>query len=207
MLVVIGKDWQLALFSLTVVPLVIVPVTNLGKRIRRTSRNTQDRQGDLTQILQQTLAGHMVVKAFNAEAHESRRFREAAHRLLKSNVRYILQQGISSPLIDMFAAIVIVGLLTYARTEIKSGAITAGDFTSFVITLVALLEPMKRLVGIHNIFQQGIGASQKVFEYLGRTEEIAEKPGEPLHRQRARREMQVAFAAEGEDDNDDDRCQ
>jgi len=175
--VLVSNDWKLALVSLAVLPAVMLPTTRIGRRIRRISRRTQDRQAELNQILAETLSGHMVVKAFNAEAYESRRFRDAAHRLLKTNVRYVLQQAISSPLIDMFAAIVIVGLLTYARNEIKSGAITAGDFTSFVITLVALLEPMKRLVGIHNIFQQGIGASQKVFEYLDHSEEIAEKPG------------------------------
>jgi len=175
--VLVSNDWKLALVSLAALPAIMLPTTRIGRRIRRISRRTQDRQAELNQVLEETLSGHMVVKAFNGEAQESRRFRDAAHRLLKSNVRYILQQGISSPLIDMFAAIVIVGLLTYARTEIKNGAITAGDFTSFVITLVALLEPMKRLVGIHNLFQQGIGASQKVFEYLDRREEIAEKPG------------------------------
>ena len=175
--VLVSNDWKLALVSLAVLPAVMLPTTRIGRRIRRISRRTQDRQAELNQILEETLSGHMVVKAFNAEAYESRRFGEAARRLLKTNVRYVLQQAISSPLIDMLAAIVIVGLLTYARSQIKTGAITAGDFTSFVITLVALLEPMKRLVGIHNIFQQGIGASQKVFEYLDHSEEIAEKPG------------------------------
>src|SRR6266851_4882098 len=64
----------------------------IGKRIRRTSRSTQDRQGELNQILQETLSGHMVVKAFGAEEYESRRFRDAAARLLRNNARYILQQ-------------------------------------------------------------------------------------------------------------------
>jgi subfamily B ATP-binding cassette protein MsbA len=123
------------------------------------------------------LSGHMVVKAFGAEAYEFRKFREAARRLLKTNLRYVLQQAISSPLIDMLAASTIVLLLTYARSRIKVGALTAGDFASFVIALLVLLEPLKRLVGIHNIFQQAIGASQKVFQYLDHAEEIAERTG------------------------------
>jgi subfamily B ATP-binding cassette protein MsbA len=175
--VLLTNDWQLAVISLVVLPAVMIPTTRIGRRIRRTSRNTQDRQGELNQILQETLSGHMVVKAFGAEGYEFRRFREAAHRLLKTNVRYVLQQGLSSPLIDMCAAAVIVGLLTYAKLQIKAGTLTAGDFTSFIIALLMLLEPVKRLVGIHNIFQQGIGASQKVFEYLDHAEEVAESPG------------------------------
>ncbi len=113
--VVVSNDWKLALISLTVLPVIMLPTTRIGRRIRRTSRRTQDRQAELNQILQETLSGHMVVKAFGAEGYESRRFREAARRLLKTNVRYVLQQALSSPLIDMVAAIAIVGLLTYAR--------------------------------------------------------------------------------------------
>jgi subfamily B ATP-binding cassette protein MsbA len=177
LLVVIGKDWQLSLISLTVVPLVIWPVTRIGRRIRRTSRNTQDRQADMTQILQETLSGHMVVKAFGAEAYESRRFRESSRRLLRTNLQYVLQQAISSPLIEMVGAVVIVGLLWYARNQIKAGGLTPTDFATFVVALMLLLQPVKRLVGIHNIFEQALGASQRVFEYLDHAEEIVEKPG------------------------------
>ena len=172
-----SNDWKLAAISLAVLPAVMLPTTRIGKRIRRISRGTQERQAELNQILQETLSGHMVVKAFGAEAYEFRRFREAARRLLKTNVRYVLQQALSSPLIDIMAALSIVLLLTYARTQVKAGALTAGDFASFVVALLVLLEPIKRLVGIHNIFQQAIGASHKIFEYLDHTEEIADRPG------------------------------
>ena len=173
--VLFSNDWRLALVCLMVLPAVMLPTMRMGRRIRRTSRRTQDRQAELNQILQETLSGHMVVKAFGAEEYESRRFREASHRLLKTNVRYVLQQALSSPLIDFCAALTIVGLLTYARTQIKAGAFTAGDFTSFLIALLMLLEPLKRLVGIYNIFQQALGASQKVFEYLDHQETVVEK--------------------------------
>jgi len=174
--VLFSNDWKLAAISLVALPAVMLPTTRIGRRIRRISRGTQERQAELNQILQETLSGHMVVKAFGAEAYEFRRFREAARRLLKTNVRYVLQQALSSPVIDMMAAVTIVLLLTYARNQIKAGALTAGDFASFVIALLVLLEPIKRLVGIHNIFQQGIGASHKIFEYLDHAEEIRERP-------------------------------
>jgi subfamily B ATP-binding cassette protein MsbA len=174
-----SNDWKLALISFTVLPAIMLPTTRIGRRIRRISRGTQDRQAELNQILQETLSGHMVVKAFGAEGYESRRFGEAARRLLKTNVKYVLQQSLSSPLIDMMAAVTIVILVTYAKTQIKVGMLTAGNFTSFVIALLMLLEPLKRLVGIHNIFQQALGASHKVFEYLDHREEIVEKPGAP----------------------------
>ena len=177
LLVVIGKDPQLALVSFLVLPLVVLPTLRIGQRIRRTTRTTQDRQGDLNQILQETLSGHMVVKAFGAEPYESRRFREASRRLLKTNLRYVMQQALSSPLIEMVGAVTIVGLLWFARDQIKAGTLRKDDFASFVFALVMLLEPVKRLVGIHNIFEQALGASHKVFQYLDHIEEIEEKPG------------------------------
>jgi subfamily B ATP-binding cassette protein MsbA len=178
-LVVLSCDWRLAAVALTVLPFVLLPTRQIGQKIRKTSRKTQARQAELNQILQETLSGHMVVKAFGAEGYEDRRFREASRKLLKSNLRYVLQQAISSPLIELFGALTIVAVMTYAVTQIKTGALTAGDFMRFVSALLLLYEPVKRLVGIHNIFEQAIGASEKVFEYLDYTEEIVEKPGAP----------------------------
>src|SRR6266849_225003 len=175
--VVIQKDWRLAIVSLTVLPFVIIPTLRIGRRIRRTTRRAQDNAAELNQILQETISGHQVVKSFGAEDVESNRFLLAAERLKWSNLRYVAQQALSSPMIEFFAAITIVGLLTYARLRIKSGALTAGEFTSFVIALLMLYEPVKRLTGIHNIFQQALGASQKVFEYLDREHQIKERPG------------------------------
>jgi subfamily B ATP-binding cassette protein MsbA len=172
--VLFSVDPKLTLASLFVLPAIMLPTTRVGKRIRRTSRGTQERQGELNQILQETMSGHMVVRAFGAEGYESGRFRAAARRLLKTNVRYVLQQGLSSPMIDMLAAATIVGLLTYAK---KFHPLSTGDFSTFILALILLLEPVKRLVGIYNIFQQAIGASHKVFEYLDHPEEIAQKPG------------------------------
>jgi ATP-binding cassette, subfamily B, bacterial MsbA len=176
LIVVMQTNWRLALVSLTVLPVVLIPTARIGRRIRRTSRNTQEHLADLSQILQETISGHAVVHAFHAEAYEMSRFRSAAKRLLHSNLRYVLQQAVASPLIEICGALTIVGLIWYARSEIKAGDLTAGQFMGFIVALLMLYEPVKRLTGIHNIFQQAIGASQKVFEYLDRPEDIQEKP-------------------------------
>src|SRR5262249_23730818 len=154
LIVLFQTDWKLAFVSLTVLPFVLVPTLRLGKKIRRSTRSAQDNAADLNQVLQETLSGHQVVKAFSAEEIESNRFRDRSGQLLKSNLRYVAQQAIPSPLIEFFGALTIVGLLTYAREQIKTGSMSTGDFTSFVIALLLLYEPVKRLTGIYNIFQQ-----------------------------------------------------
>jgi len=175
--VVLQKDWRLALVSITVLPFVLVPTARLGRRIRRTTRSSQDITAELNQILQETITGHQVVKSFGTEDVESNRFAVAAARLKSTNLRYVAQQAIASPLIEFFGALTIVALLAYARSQIKAGSMTPGEFTSFVIALLMLYEPVKRLTGIHNIFQQALGASQRVFEYLDREQHVREKPG------------------------------
>jgi subfamily B ATP-binding cassette protein MsbA len=183
LLLMLDKDWRLAVVSLTVLPFVLVPTVRIGKRIRRTTRRAQDDMADLNQILQEALSGHQVVRAFGAEDYESRRFSLAAGRLRSSNLRYVAQQALASPLIEFFGAVTVVGLLTYARSQIVAGHMKLEDFTSFIMALLLLYEPVKRLTGIHNIFQQALGATQRVFEYLDRPEAIQERPNAiPLKR-------------------------
>ena len=174
--VLLETDWRLAIVSLTLLPFVLVPTARIGRRIRHISRRAQDDTAEVNQILQETLSGHQVVRAFGAEEYESRRFLLASSRLRTSNLRYVAQQALASPIIEFFGAITIVGLLTYARTQIKVGHMTTGEFSTFVFALLMLYEPVKRLTGIHNIFQQAIGATQRVFEYLDQPEAIQERP-------------------------------
>jgi ATP-binding cassette, subfamily B, bacterial MsbA len=174
--VVLQSDWKLALWSLTVLPLVLVPTVRLGRRIRKTTRRAQDDAAELNQVLQEMLSGQQVVKSFGAEEIESNRFRDRVQRLRRSNLRYVAQQAIASPLIEFFGSVTIVALVWFARIQIKAGAMKPDDFINFVIALLMLYEPVKRLTGIHNIFQQALGASQRVFEYLDREVQIKEKP-------------------------------
>ena len=128
----------------------------------------------MTQILQETISGNRVVKAFSMEGFELGRFRVAAERLFRTNLRYVRQQAVASPLIEMFGALTIVGLLTYARNQIKADEMTAGEFTTFVVALLMLYQPIKRLNGIYNIFQQALGSGQRVMEYLSHPHDVKE---------------------------------
>jgi subfamily B ATP-binding cassette protein MsbA len=177
--VLFHSDWKLATVSLTVLPFVILPTARLGKRIRRSTRSAQDNAAEMSQILQEAFSGHAVVKSFTAEALESSRFRRAATRFKRASLRYIAFQALPSPIIEFFGALTIVGLLTYARTQIKAGQMTPGGFMEFVSALLLLYEPVKRLTGIHNIFHQAAGASQRVFEYIDREPQVVDKPGAP----------------------------
>lgn len=174
--VMISYDWKLSLISLLVVPVVALLTMRLGRRIRRTTRHAQDMAAGLNQILQETISGHQVVKSFGAEDFESKRFKLAAHRLKTGNLRYVRHQALASPIIEFFGALTIMLLLYFARQQVKSAVMTAGTFSGFVLALVLLYEPIKRLTNIHNIFQQGIGAASEVFRYLDTSPDVIDKP-------------------------------
>src|SRR4029077_20875410 len=98
--VVIQKDWRVGIPNLTVVAFVLVPTLRIGRRIRRTTRRAQDDAAELNQILQETISGHQVVNSFGTEDLESNRFSMALARFKSSNLRYVAQQALSSPLIE-----------------------------------------------------------------------------------------------------------
>jgi subfamily B ATP-binding cassette protein MsbA len=172
--VLLQTDWKLAAVSLTVLPFVLLPTSRIGRLIRTTSRRAQDDLADMTQILQETISGNRVVKAFGMESFEIGRFREAAARLLRSNLRYVRQQALASPLIEIFGAVTIIALLTYVRDQVKAEQMTAGQFTTFVVALLMLYQPVKRLNGIYNIFQQALGSGQRVLEYTSHPHDVPE---------------------------------
>src|SRR5207247_9060976 len=103
--------------------------------------------------------------------------REAARRLFQGKLRYVRAQALSSPLMELLGGIMIVALLAIGRDRIKVNVLTPGSFLVFVYALLKLYEPVKRLTGINNAFQQALGASSVVFEYLDLHEEVADRPG------------------------------
>src|SRR5262249_8613681 len=175
--VLLRFDWALPLGSEVFLPLVIWPIGKLGRRIRRSVENSQTRLGELTQILQETVAGNRIVKAFGMEEFEISKFRTASRRLLRETMRWVRAQVATSPLMDMLQPIVIGLLLRYARYRIKLGVLTTGMFIAFVYTLFKSYEPIKRIGAVYQQFQQAQGATTQVFTYLDMTEEEHDAPG------------------------------
>ena len=170
-------NWQMALASAVLVPVVLLPVRKLGQRIRRSTESSQSHLGELSQILQETLSGNRVVKAFGMERFEIARFRERARWLLHENMRWIRTFVISGPLMDILSAVVFALVLLYAREEIKHGVMTTGTFGTFVYALFKAYEPVKGMGGVYQQFEQTHGATTQVFGFLALQEEVQEHPG------------------------------
>jgi subfamily B ATP-binding cassette protein MsbA len=177
LVVLLATNWKMTLGSVVLLPLVVWPVRTLGKRIRRSTENIQSGIGVLSQIVEETVSGNRVVKAFGMEDFEIEKFRSSSRRLLRENMHWIRACVVTSPLMDLLGAVVIVLVLMYARVQIKQGAMTAGIFVTFVYALFKSYEPVKGLGTVYQQFEQAFGASAKAFEYLRLAEEPAEEPG------------------------------
>jgi subfamily B ATP-binding cassette protein MsbA len=175
--VLLITDWRMALGSMVLIPLVVLPVGKLGRRVRRSVESGQSRLGDLTQILQETFSGNRVVKAFGMEAFEVGRFRDAARRLLRDNLRAVRFVVLTSPLMDVLTAVVVALVLLYARGQITTGGMTLGTFGTFAYALFRAYEPVKSIGGVYQQFERAHGATVQVFEFLSLQEEIFEQPG------------------------------
>lgn len=173
--VVIHFGGRLAWALLIFVPVVIGSIRRIGRDVRQTTRKGQDRLAEIQNILHETITGNRIVKAFNMEFWELLRFRDAAKRLLKANLRSVRAQAISSPLMDSIGAIAIALLLLVGRGEIKSGAMTEGAFFAFIVALFKLYDPVRRFAMFYNNFQQALGASSAIFTFMDDQDELVEK--------------------------------
>jgi len=177
--VVLGRKfaWILVLF----VPVIIFSAGRIGRRVRHTTRRGQDKLADIQNILHETITGNRIVKAFSMERWEIARFRKAAQRLFRANLRSVAAMAISSPLMDIFGAIAIALLLLLGREQINRHVFTSGTFLTFIVAVFKLYDPVRKFALFNNNFQQALGASSEIFKFMDTEDDVNEKPGaQPL---------------------------
>jgi subfamily B ATP-binding cassette protein MsbA len=174
--VLFSIDWKMTLACGIFLPLIVWPVGKLGRHIRRSVERSQSKLGELNQILQETITGNRIVKAFGMEEFEIRKFWLAARRLLRETMRWVSAHVGTSPLMDILQPVVIALLLLYARDRILHQQMTVPLFIAFVYALFKSYEPIKRMGSVYQQFQQAQGATTQVFAYLDLKEEEADRP-------------------------------
>src|SRR5581483_11052419 len=165
--------WVLVLF----VPIIIFSAKKIGLRVRHTTRKGQDKLADIQNILHETITGNRIVKAFSMESWEIARFRNAAQRLFRANLRSVAASAVSSPLMDIFGAIAISLLLLLGRNQIAHSVFTPGIFVAFIVAVFKLYDPVRKFALFNNNFQQALGASSEIFKFMDTEDEVREKPG------------------------------
>jgi subfamily B ATP-binding cassette protein MsbA len=163
--------WVLLIF----IPIIVISTRRVGRNVRSTTRTGQDKLAEIQAIVQETISGNAIVKTFGTERWEMKRFSTAADRLLTANMKSVAMQAISSPLMDALGAVAIAGLLFYGRQRIVHNGDTAGAFITFLIAVIALYDPVRKMPTYYNSFQQAIGASEEIFKFTDAQDEVVEK--------------------------------
>jgi ATP-binding cassette, subfamily B, bacterial MsbA len=172
-------DPGLALVCVTGAPLIVYPLAKLGRRLRRTTRRSQEALEHLSHVAVEAFAGHRIVKAFGAEGREARKFAAASDALYRTNLRVTRLVSILPPIMELLGGLAIAVALWYGSREIGAGRLTAGAFTSFIAALLLMYGPVKKLSRVNASLQQAFAAADRIFEVLDRHTEVHERPGAP----------------------------
>ncbi|MEK6284385.1 MAG: ABC transporter transmembrane domain-containing protein [Acidobacteriota bacterium] len=169
-------EWKLTLVVLIVGPLVYVLTSRFGKKLRRIAHWTQEGIEDVLDVSQETIAGHRIVKAFGMEGFEQRRFRDALHRLASHQVRAARVVFLSSPILELVGVVLAAGFVLYANREIEAGRMTIGTFASYIVAMLGMYDPLRRLSRIQNHFQQSFAAISRIYTLLNTHTEKRDRP-------------------------------
>ena len=171
------SNTELALLSFIVAPALVYPVVHFGKRLRQTTHRSQERMADMATLLEETIRGVRIVKAFTMENFEIKRFREATRRHLASNLKAQKIQALTSPVMELVSGFCLLALIIYAHRRIAvSHTLTLGQFVSFLAALAATYQPIKKLNKVNLSVNTALSAAERMFRMLDIDNEVKERP-------------------------------
>lgn len=165
-ILVFYRDWQLAIIAVIVFPIAMIPFVKFGQRVRRISTGAQEATAELANRLTETIHGTRVVKAFTAEADEVSRFNSVSQKILGLTLKEERVRALSSPTMETFGAVAMAVILGYGGHQVIIGNSSPGTFMSFMMALVLLYDPLKKLARTYTIVQRGVAAAVRVFDLL-----------------------------------------
>ena len=159
-------NWKLTLLALVMTPLIVGVVRLISVRLRSSSRAVQQAMGDVTQVVQETIEGHKVVKLFGGQSYEAARFGEQVDRVRRFMMKQTTAAAASVPVVQLLAGFALASIVYLATQQSNANEITVGEFVSFVTAMLMLTAPLKRVTGVNEPLQRGLAAAESVFELI-----------------------------------------
>jgi subfamily B ATP-binding cassette protein MsbA len=170
-------NWKLTLAILLVGPLIYLLTVRFGRRLRRLAHSTQENTEEVLDIAQETISGYRIVNAFGMEEFEQRRFRSALLRLAQTQVRAARVVYLSSPILELVGVILAAGFLLYAERSIATGTMTIGVFAAYIVAMLQMYDPLRKISRIQNYLQQSFAAITRIYSLLDAHTEKRDRPG------------------------------
>jgi len=197
---VFWASWKLALIALLLLPLGLILITKVGRKLKKKSAQTQEKMGNMTSILQESIYGIRVIKAFAMEKFEIEKFKKQSRDYFKSTLRMMRLGFVSPALTETFAVLAGVIILWFGGKEILAGSrVTPGEFMLFLVAMFSLMQPVKKLSRLNLDIQQGLAAAGRIFEILD-TQTRIQVSNNPVKLDRPKKEIkfeQVSFRYDG----------
>lgn len=159
-------NWKLTLLSLVMTPVIVLVVRMISVRLRNSSRQVQQQMGDMTQVIQETIEGHRVVKLFGGQSYEQQRFDTQANNVRRQLMKQVAASAASVPIVQFVAALALATIVYLATQQSNTDQITVGGFVSFITAMLMLTAPLKRVTSVNEPLQRGLAAAESVFALI-----------------------------------------
>ena len=191
------QSWQLALGILVIGPFITLIIVYVTRRMRRLSHKLQDSVSDVTQIANEMIRGYKVVRIFNGEEYEAKRFNQANEYSMALQMKRMMTELMSTPLVQFLVAVALAAIVYVATRESTLTSLTPGTFMSFIMSMIMLLTPIRNLTQLNLQLQTAIAAGESLFELLDSQPEIDHGTRELSHCNGAVELSNVAFVYPG----------
>lgn len=176
--VVIYQSPKLAFFALVVMPVAIYPISRLAKRMKKISKQSQEKTSDITSALSEIFTNIEIIKANNAQKYEHSRFIDENNKFFRLNLKTVKIEQLVSPLMETIGSVGVAAVIIIGGKDVIDGHINMGAFFSFLTALFMLYTPLKRIVNIYNRMQDAIAASERTFFLMDKVSQIKDGQNE-----------------------------
>lgn len=165
-------NWKLTLLSMIMFPIIAATLKVINGRLRDASRDAQRAMGGFTQVIEESIAAHKVVKLFGGQEYERSRFNDKSNWVRRYVMKHTIGAAANVPIVQMIAAMALSVIIYIVTIQSRSDETTVGGFLSFLIAMMMLTAPIKRITGVSEFLQRGLAAAESVFELLDTPGEV-----------------------------------
>lgn len=172
----ISLNPMMTLVTFITVPALIVPITKIGMRIRRMTRDSQEEMAQMNSVVDDALKGIQQVKSYNRQDYEIDRAGHSFQVLRELSNKIIRRQALFFPILEIFMGITLAGLVTWGGYMVYKETTTIGSFMAFFVAVIGAYQPIRALANLNTALQQGLAATQRIFELLESEPTIVDAP-------------------------------
>ena len=165
---------KLAIYTFVILPIAAIPIFHFGRKVRRTRLGAQRAIADLNAFLHETLVGIKIVKAFNMQDYEKKRFAVKSRRIFRKEMKESKIRALSSPFMEFLGGVGIAFVIWYGGKHVIAGTYTFGAFMAFLTAVGLMYQPLRKISKTNNSIQRGLAAVERIYEILEQKSDIIE---------------------------------